>query len=546
MADHDAPSWITVARGPAPILLLAPHGGRRHDTRIPGRHKVNDLLTADVTRALASACGASVIVNEGLDRNQLDLNRLSQVRRAAPWMITLLADMLAAMVSEAGHATVLVVHGWNVTQAACDIGIGMRELSQGLVPVRADTATASDAFVATRIRPLQEAAADAGIAVTIGSRYPGAHPNNLLQIFRGVADPGGGAPCPIAALCRDARIEAAQLELAIPLRWPGPRRDQFLALVAEVLANGTDPTSSVVRPARGGASLRSSGGRVTRRRGLQFVADEMLVMASIDAGDEGPIAGRLVINRDADRLVLFTGELGDPAVAWTIPPLAFQPLADGGARVVYEGPLVGFSTLTPFLDLEHGLASGVLIEGRMELIFRADAAVAGGGVEERFGDVRGKLVVDGRSHGIAARAVAIDSDAVVSQRIPNCRIILSSSPWGSVMLEGAPEEPLEWRDGDRMVGTLIGTRWLDGGRDVVHAKCDLRLAATESAIDLALVIGTERPQRVAGRLERLIPVRRPGRDGTVIETTFALVRAQSRCAGWVEITVASTGSAPHA
>ena len=122
MAMIDVPSWITVKRGRAPILLLAPHGGRRHDARHPGKHKVNDLLTADLTRDLAGSCGASMIINESLDRNQLDLNRLSQVRRDAPWMIDLLTDMLGTMVSEAGHATVLIVHGWNVTQAAAGLG----------------------------------------------------------------------------------------------------------------------------------------------------------------------------------------------------------------------------------------------------------------------------------------------------------------------------------------------------------------------------------------------------------------------------------------
>ena len=46
----------------------------------------------------------------------------------------------------------------------------------------------------------------------------------------------------------------------------------------------------------------------------------MFVMASIDAGEEGPIAGRLVISRDLDHLALFTGELGDPSPPWVIPP----------------------------------------------------------------------------------------------------------------------------------------------------------------------------------------------------------------------------------
>lgn len=545
MAVTDAPSWISVARGRAPILLLAPHGGRRDDVRPPGKHKVNDLLTADLTRELAAACGASMIINESLDRNLLDLNRLSQVRRDAPWMIPLLANMLGAMVSEVGHATVLVVHGWNVTQAACDLGVGLREHAAGLVPVRADTATVSEPFVATHLRPLQEAAAAAGITVTIGTRYPAAHPNNLLQMFRGVADRDAADPCPIAALCRNATIEAVQLELAIPLRWPGPRRDRFLALLADVFAKGTPRDSPVVRRRSNGVVLRSSGGRVTRRRGLQFVADEMLVMTSIDVGEAGGIAGRLVISRDPDRLALFTGELGDPTVAWTIPPLTFEPLAGGGARVAYEGPLVGFPTLTPFLDLERGLAGGTLIEARVDLTFAADQSGYVSGSEECFGDVRGKICLDGRAHAIATRGVASNSGVLAPRPLPDCRITLPISPLGALLLDVDPAQPLVHRDRRRLVGALVGTAWAGAKSAAVRASCDLQMTASAGSIALEVISGDGRSERLIGVLDRLIPIRRPGREGTVIETTFALVRIGGSRLGWVEVTLGTEVPSPR-
>jgi hypothetical protein len=262
MSSRDVPSWISVERGSAPILLLAPHGGRRHDLRIPGKHKVNDLRTAEVTRELASALGASAIINQQVDRNQLDLNRVSQVRRDAPWLIDLLTALLTEMVSVAGRATVLVVHGWNVSQVACDVGVGMREQDGEVAPLRPGTATVSSVFVATHLRPFQAAAARGGIMVTIGSRYPAAHPNNLLQIFAAAGDVDAADLAPLSALCRRAPIDAAQLELAIPLRWPGARRERFVALVGEVFGARNASPASVGDARSAGPTLRVGGGRV--------------------------------------------------------------------------------------------------------------------------------------------------------------------------------------------------------------------------------------------------------------------------------------------
>ena len=48
------------------------------------------------------------------------------------------------------------------------------------------------------------------------------------------------------------------------------------------------------------------------------VAEDMLVMASIEASESGPTGGRLVVSRDEDRLALFTGELAGSEEPWRV------------------------------------------------------------------------------------------------------------------------------------------------------------------------------------------------------------------------------------
>ena len=71
------------------ILLFAPHGGRRHDPRIPGTHKVNDLWTADVTRDLAAACGASTIVKMRISRATMPSIELLCANVGSPFQVPL-------------------------------------------------------------------------------------------------------------------------------------------------------------------------------------------------------------------------------------------------------------------------------------------------------------------------------------------------------------------------------------------------------------------------------------------------------------------------
>ncbi len=529
MSSRAVPSWIHVERGSAPILLLAPHGGRRRDLRIPGKHKVNDLRTADVTRALAAMLDASVVINERVDRNELDLNRVSQVRRDAPWLIDLVAAELGAMIAAWGRATVLVIHGWNVSQIACDVGIGVREDEAGLAPLRPGSATASDAFVAAHLRPLQAAAARDGIMVTFGSRYPAAHPNNLLQLFA-AAERDGEDLAPIAALRGRATVDAAQLELAIPLRWPGTRRDRFLAILAETFGgpHGTPMRSQGPSAVRSSPASRrrlvTASGRITRRRALQLVADDLLLMLSVEAGADGVIGGRVVVSDGPDRLALFTGELADPSRAWTVPPLVWEADSPTRARITYDGPLVAFPTHTPFLDLERGLADGSIVEAELDVT--CECADAG----DSFGTVAGRLVLDGREHAIATRGFVTRAEAAGRPRFPSCRITLPVGPWGALVLV-ADDDAWQLHD-DVLVGGLVVR-----GHAARRGRAEVRLGATTGTLRLDLDDGSSGSARVDAVLERVIPVRRPGPFGSVVATTFALVRVGARSMGWLEAAV---------
>ena len=76
-----SPAHPLVIPGALPLVLVAPHGGRRDPVRRPwsaGGVRVNDLHTASLTAALAAATGAAALINESEDRNDVDLNRIGE------------------------------------------------------------------------------------------------------------------------------------------------------------------------------------------------------------------------------------------------------------------------------------------------------------------------------------------------------------------------------------------------------------------------------------------------------------------------------------
>ncbi len=221
----EVPPWCEVQPGTGPVLLVAPHGGRRavyDDAGPPLRRRVNDLYTPELTRRLAAALRAGRIINHGLDRNTVDLNRLSDVRRHAPTFLAHIVDAIGASLARHAAVEVVFIHGWNNGQAKCDIGIGGRDGGSGVTPVDGASLTVTPEYLATRVVRLQAACAAAGIAAPIGEKYPAGHRNNLLQAFsqRFVAsdDP---ALRQLHDWSAAGLVNALQLELGVPLRWPG-------------------------------------------------------------------------------------------------------------------------------------------------------------------------------------------------------------------------------------------------------------------------------------------------------------------------------------
>jgi hypothetical protein len=384
---------LTLVRGDGPLVLVAPHGGRRDAVRRPwasGHLRMNDLHTAALTAELAALIGAAALINETHDRNDVDLNRVSAAAERAPWFLERLAELLDGAVRRHGHATLLALHGWNVVQPVVDLGLGCTPGEDPFAVGRG--AAVSPAFAADALPRLVDACRACGIAVTVGARYPARGRENLVQLFTPrYAEDGRPLVRALAALA--PHVDAVQLELGISLRWPGAWRDRLIeacAATLPALAAGASPARTPARAPVGGDPARL----VARR--LEFASPALSGLVGLDAGR----TGRLLLFPADGGLVLFTGErlgLEPPGVAGG---LHVQATEDGGLDLRYDGPLLRFPDTTPFLDLETGLARAELIEG--EIALRFSPGHADGGAAE-FGAVSGSVSLDGAHQAVAAR-----------------------------------------------------------------------------------------------------------------------------------------------
>ena len=379
--------WLQAPDGDAPVLLIAPHGGHAGPaTRAMLHPKVNDLHTADITRELAQRLGAGAIINAGMDRNRLDLNRLSQVMNEAPWLLELIAARLERIVERSGRAVVLLIHGWNVIEPRVDVGIGVKSASGTLLPACGAHVSASDGFVNGPLLDFVESLRQSGIKPTFGLRYPGAGANNLLQAFtRRHAASSIGALRRLAALNARGALEAVQLELSVALRMPGRFRTQAIAAIVESFARcdrpaAASPPSRIERPSRieiirtveatSPASRRGTQQSPIGplRVGLEFYdpSTQVGAMASFNLG-AGAAGARVMAVAGRERIALFTaeGRVERTAHSLTLGPLALR--FDGGrVRFDFAGPAVVVEDGTAYLSVESALAKAALHEA-MEL-----------------------------------------------------------------------------------------------------------------------------------------------------------------------------------
>jgi hypothetical protein len=386
-----SPSFA-VLRGSAPIVLVAPHGGRRDPVARPWGSaplKMNDLHTGAVTRELAARLGASALVNETSDRNDVDLNRISAAHDAAPEFLAALAGLLEDGLARHDTIAVLTVHGWNVVQPAVDIGLGVHPSAEALggggAGVSAPFATGVLASLAARLH-------DSGIAATPGLRYPARARENLIQLFTGRHADDRRAPIRRLALA-SARVNAVQLELSLPLRMPGPWRDAFVA--ACVAAFG-DRAAYDAWPEWDGPAAGAGA-----RCAIEIVAPGLSGLAAID--ERG---ARLLLFPDDGRLLTFTSERVGRHAPDGIAGLRLRATPTGTVELAYDGPMLRFPDTTPFVDLERGLAAAepVMATVALELApahHDGHASCPFGTVtgEARIGETRYAI----HGHGVRAR-----------------------------------------------------------------------------------------------------------------------------------------------
>jgi hypothetical protein len=491
--------------GNRPLVLVAPHGGRRDAARRPwaaGHLRVNDLHTATLAAELAEATGAAALINADRDRNDVDLNRIVEAHDRAPRFLEQLAELLEPLVARHGRLTLLALHGWNVVQPAVDLGLGCAAGPQPCAVT--ERAAVSPAFAAAAVPALLAASAARGIAATVASRYPARHRENLVQLFtpRYRDDP---RPLVRALAARAARVDAVQLELGIPLRWPGAWRDRLVAACREALPALLAPVAAAAPVAAG------RPGSTPSVRRLEFATATLSGLVGIERE-----RARLLLFPGGTELLLFTGERtvedGDG-----IGGLELRPGAHGGIAIAFRGPLLRFPDTMPFLDLERGLAGARLVEAQVALAFRPDDSGS-------FGRVSGAVVLDGV-------AVPVDGRGFTEAGVP-------AGPWPRL-------RTALWLGGDRLALTLA---LRDGGvSGVLHrdGTCLPVLAARATlgepdaplarlALELELA-GGERVRVEADAVVRVPVVRARGPVAVRVELAACRLPGESTPAGWCEV-----------
>lgn len=560
--QHRAPdSWLEVIDSDSPLLLIAPHGGRAEPrTRSILNPKVNDLHTADITRALATRLGASALINVAMDRNRLDCNRLSQIIAQAPWLLEMIADRIGSIAARHGRATVLLVHGWNIIEPRLDVGLGLRNFGGELCPPGQACVSASDDFINGPLTDLAERLRGHGIKPSYGMRYPGGGLQNLLQAFS-----SRHRESPVAALRKISQtsigggVDAVQLELSVALRMPGELRARCEdAIVASFSPNGAAPRSPrapiivnraprprIAKPEIGAAATVAAPGRV----GIEFFDPKARIgaMASFDVGGAG-MGARIMVLFDRRRAALFTAE-GRPTRSES--SVEHGPLSlkrDGDSIVLsFRGPAVIVPDATAYLSIERALASGRL-DHAMNVQIRFE--IESGGVDSdfnfdrilsssadssttpsssaAFGRIAGNVCVDGNASELRGYARAgMSFTGLGPQKFASRRML-----WACFEGSGAPRA-LEARSVESDDAPATETaRILDAGE---WSTCDLR----ELSIHTASV--EEPPARISasiahpggstfdfeGRAECFIPLSRPGPEQSRIYTSLGFASLRS-------------------
>lgn len=558
------PDWLEILRGGAPLLLIAPHGGRAGAAARATLHpKVNDLETAAITRELARRLDATALVNSGMDRNELDCNRLSQIVDREPWLLETIADEVARITARHGRLTVLLIHGWNIIEPRVDLGLGLKERDGRLHPTRGAHIAADDDFIQRTAHALATRLRQAGIVPTFGLRYPGGDAQNLLQAFTPRhARSDHPAVRRLAALAATGVINALQLELSVAVRLAGDARRQMInAVVATFGPPRADHASpamiDIVRNAAPKPPPKAASKAPNLppfRIGVEFY-DPALGLGGMASFDFGPNAagGRIMMLFERRRVALFTGEGGAVRVGDSV---ALGPLTlDGGAGssgLRFRGPAVVVDDGTAYLSVEGALAGGRLdptmevdtvlefedgaprfgdVLSRLESIIaqlgqpRAGAEVAPVIVpRSSFGRLRGAVGFDGARYRLNAIArVGVSFTGLGARKFAERRMVWASVD-GAHRHEALELSALEFDEApaQRKADLLARGAW----REAELAGLELEAPSPYVPPDkiAASILHPPRVIALAGVPDTFMTLSRPGPDGSRIHTSLGFAR----------------------
>jgi hypothetical protein len=457
------PDWLALREGTAPIVIVAPHGGRRQRPIRRG-DSVNDLETAPIAWELASRLDAHAIVNHGLDRNEIDLNRITHLVSRAPAVLSLLSSAIAAASHGGRVPLVLFVHGWNMVVPCCDVGIGLRRRA-GQITGRFPTL--SRVRFDTTVAAIEEELAHRGVSSAVGRRYTASGRDNAVQLFSGRhVEHDHEAVAALARLSIEERVDAAQLELGIPLRWKGPLREALVDALVAALGRPADASS--VAGVATGAPVAESGGPVPRTMSgwnlesrardqdagpaepaysLQAVLDPVSGLATfcgVESTGPHSMAARfsLVFTDGSMMLLVGEGEWNGEPGRYQLEGFEWHAAADGTrTEIRLSAPMIRYTTHDAYLDLEHGLAGSELVDADVSLVAETTAA-------ERA-HLRGTVKTLGRTWEVDTVAFLDRAGRRMSAPEGRLRVLAARGDAGTVVAvsrKGAEDASLEWED----------------------------------------------------------------------------------------------------
>ncbi len=545
-----AESWLEIVEADSPLLLIAPHGGRAEPrTRAILHPKVNDLHTADITRELARRSGAAALINRGIDRNRLDCNRIAQIAESAPWLLDLIAERLARIVDRHGHATVLLIHGWNLIEPRVDLGLGLKLLGGELRPTGAARVAASDDFIRGPLSYFQSQLSAGGIKPSFGMRYPAGGAQNLLQAFTPrYLQSEVPALQSIAAIAEAGQVDAVQLEFSVGCRMPGPPRERCIEAMESAftpalrapssIENATMPISRVARP-RGVSAGRAAPAPMPTRVGVELydAVSQVGAMASFDLGPGG-FGGRIMMLLGARSVALFTGEgrVERTSHGVALGPLRLEQHGDE-LDLTFDGPAVIVPDSTEYLSIERALASGRLdpalqitatlrtpgepLDLAEVLASARDPGRAAGAALASFGKISGAITIEGKRRELNGFARAGASfTGLGPTRFTARRMLWSCFETGEAPL-AVEMRLVSGDDGEehRSARIAIEGAWRDLDLHALHLDSD-SVEAAPHRVEAEIAERRGDRMRIKGRPQSFIPLSRPGLDGARIYTAL--------------------------